>query len=1425
MAAARLLHSLGVRRDFLQGRRCFVKSRVPCGAAVGSDPEESPKAVRNSVGVSCLGRLFVGAVVLLSTSLHAQEQSIRWSDLSGFLVSGASLTKAAADGWTARGSSVEVFGDGDGYVEFGIVETNTVKVAGFARRSIGGSPEEIDFGIRTLATGSFEIVEGGVVKFTGGVLAPSDRFRIALVGSSVQYRQNGDLVYASATAVTPDSRFQFAVSAFTEGAVIDGPVAGGGIAEGVVWTGHVNASSSGNTLWKTTGTTAYDAEGLSTKAINSPDGYLEVSAALAPTVAFVGLSNGNTNTTHQDIDYAFLYAGGPLQIYEGGTLRGSYGQLAATDKLRVSVEGGAVKYRKNGVLLYTSTLAPIYPLLVDTSLHSAGGSIQGAVLSGTLVNVGVSRPVFSVGSGLYSTSQTVTVAGESGSTIHYTTNGSEPTESDPVISSGSSVLIEADTTLKAKAWAAGLMPSGTTTALYRFGTAVTEDVVWTGHVNASSSENTLWKTTGTTAYDAEGLSTKAINSPDGYLEVSASLFPTVAFVGLSSGETNTTYQDIDYAFNLGGGVLQIYEGGTVRGTYGTLVATDKLRVSVEGGEVKYRKNGVLLYTSTLAPIYPLLVDTSLYSATASVQGAALSGLLVESRTPAPTFSLPAGTYDTALNVTLHSAAGVVIRYTLDGVDPTAFSPVYATPIPIALNSPTTIKAIATRPGYLQSLVSSASYTFATATPTVNPNGGSFPNAVLVNLATTTTEATIRYTLDGSEPTEASDPYTGPIGVGLSALVKARAYHASLAPSGTASASFTILPSEPVISPATGTYFSSVDVAISAAPGMTIRYTTDGQEPTTGAPVYTAPFTLSASATVKAKAFAGAVGSGTTVVAYTIRVADPVLSPSSGKWYTQRNVQVTTATPGAAIYYTTDGSEPTTSSSPVPPGGSVLIDRAMVLRVKAFKTGLQPSTAKHGSYLITGQLAGGLSHSISLKANGEVWAWGGNYSGQVGDGGALTVRTSPVFVLSGVIEIAAGTGHSVALKADGTVWTWGETTAGKLGRATAAPIPGQVDLGGVSAIAIAAGTSHTLAVLSNGEVRSWGANASGQLGRGSGNFVSSSTPVTVVTSTGSLDDVVAVAAGASHSLALRSDGTVLAWGGNASGALGDGTTTTRTVATEIPAISGATSISTQTSSSFAVIGPTNELKAWGLNTSNQLGDGTATNRLLPVLVSTGVTRVAAGGTHAVVAGGDARAWGFGRNLERQLGDATAVSRSLPVRSRMSRQVLELGEGVNHSLLADATGAVWATGLAANGQLGLGNTTSPFLPTAIPSFSLVDASNLALDIDKDGLTLFDEFLAGTDPLNPDTNGNGMLDGAERALGLGGTALDSDGDGLSNDSEILVGTDPFDADSDGDGFADGVDQFPLDPSKNVLTPTPGDTAPPTITLLRPIGAVIIP
>lgn len=157
-------------------------------------------------------------------------------------------------------------------------------------------------------------------------------------------------------------------------------------AEVVRWTQRdgVEASATGG-LRKTVSSNSWDAGAISTRSLLSGDGNLEVVAAETSTDRVIGLSRGNTNHAVADVDFAFrLKAGGLLDVVENGAVHAT-GTYVAGDLLRVAIEGGVVKYRQNGTLVFSSTTTPSYPLLVDASVASAGATLGAASLTGDLV--------------------------------------------------------------------------------------------------------------------------------------------------------------------------------------------------------------------------------------------------------------------------------------------------------------------------------------------------------------------------------------------------------------------------------------------------------------------------------------------------------------------------------------------------------------------------------------------------------------------------------------------------------------------------------------------------------------------------------------------------------------------------------------------------------------------------------------------------------------------------------------------------------------------------------------------------------------------------------------------------------------------------------------------------------------------------------
>ena len=328
------------------------------------------------------------------------------------------------------------------------------------------------------------------------------------------------------------------------------------------------------------------------------------------------------------------------------------------------------------------------------------------------------------------------------------------------------------------------------------------------------------------------------------------------------------------------------------------------------------------------------------------------------------------------------------------------------------------------------------------------------------------------------------------------------------------------------------------------------------------------------------------------------------------------------------------------------------------------------------------VAAGARHSMALKSDGSVVAWGKNGVGELGNGGT-TDSSTPVAVTglgagSGVVALSgnapplsatslSGNGHSMALKSDGTVLGWGNNNSGQVGNFSTVdqltPV-GVFGLGsGSGVIAISAGGSHSLALKSDGTVLAWGGNNSGQLGNGT--LTGSVVPVQIL---GAGSGVVAVSAGAAFSMALKSNGTVLTWGNNASGQLGNWTFTDSSVPVGVVGVSGVKQVAAGAAFSLALL-TNGTVKSWGNNASGQLGDGTAPTdhaAAVTVFATSGIAQVSAGFAHALArkATGALRAWG--RNASGQLGLGTTVDHTTPVGVPLSG-ALQVSAGGGHTVV--------------------------------------------------------------------------------------------------------------------------------------------------------------
>jgi len=370
-----------------------------------------------------------------------------------------------------------------------------------------------------------------------------------------------------------------------------------------------------------------------------------------------------------------------------------------------------------------------------------------------------------------------------------------------------------------------------------------------------------------------------------------------------------------------------------------------------------------------------------------------------------------------------------------------------------------------------------------------------------------------------------------------------------------------------------------------------------------------------------------------------------------------------------------------------------------------------------------QITSGQNHSLAIAGNGDIFAWGSNIAGRLGNGTNIDSNVPVAVDMSGVLagrtitQVEAGSNHSLALDSEGRVFAWGNNSSGQLGNGVgtgSSNVPVAVDMSGVLAgrtiTQIAAGASYSLALDDEGMVFSWGSGTSGVLGNGAS--TASNVPVAVDTSGVLAGRTIAqISANNNLSLALDDEGSVFAWGWNAGGGqLGNGSTNTSSnipVAVDTSGVlAGRTIVQVAAGVLFALaLDDQGDIFAWGAGSGGTLGNGTTTNSNLPVAVD--MSGVLAGRNIAQIAAGSSRsfaldidgnvfAWGV------FIGDGSYTSSSVPAAicasgALVNQTITQIASSADmYTIALGNNGSIFAWGANWNGQFGNGTNIGSNVP---------------------------------------------------------------------------------------------------------------------------------
>jgi alpha-tubulin suppressor-like RCC1 family protein len=344
------------------------------------------------------------------------------------------------------------------------------------------------------------------------------------------------------------------------------------------------------------------------------------------------------------------------------------------------------------------------------------------------------------------------------------------------------------------------------------------------------------------------------------------------------------------------------------------------------------------------------------------------------------------------------------------------------------------------------------------------------------------------------------------------------------------------------------------------------------------------------------------------------------------------------------------------------------------------------------------IAAGRQHTLALKADGTLWAWGENGLGELFDG-TTTNKSIPTQVGTATNwqKISAGFDFSLAIKTDGTLWGCGFNTYGQVGIGTTTSVLTPTQIGNATnwqSVSASPG-GFTAAIKSNGTLWTWGKNNYGQMGDGT--TVNKNVPTQIGTGT----NWQSVSTGGNHVIAIKTDGTLWAWGWNILGEVGNGTSTLNI---STPVQIGTATNWAKLSAGYAfssAIKTDGTLWTWGQNTNKELGNGNTTSSNTPIQIGTATNwqNITSGHNNRIATKTDGTLWANGLNDFGQLGNGTLVILSIPTQIGTAANWQTISSRYSHTTAIKADGSLWTWGYNANGQLGDGTLVDKTIPTAI------------------------------------------------------------------------------------------------------------------------------